>query len=311
VRLELLRRPAPTGPNPRMPAVRVSVVDVGANTVRLLVADEAGPVREDRVHVGLGEEVERTGRLSRKKIARAAVVAGAHVRRGRKLGSVLTEVLVTSPGRQSSNAGELVDALSDATEAPVRVLSAEEEGALAWRGAVASVGDLPETVAVCDVGGGSAQIAIGTRFGPPVWVRSVDVGSLRLTRRAFSNDPPDAADLERAREAVERAFSEIAPPLPLAALAVGGTARALRRVVGSDLSAEALETAVRRLSKRSTRRLVKDFGVDLDRARTITAGALIFVEVQRRLRVPLQVGRGGIREGAALSLLDAAVAATG
>jgi exopolyphosphatase/guanosine-5'-triphosphate,3'-diphosphate pyrophosphatase len=294
-----------------MSAVRVAVVDVGANTVRLLVADEEGSVREDRVHVGLGEEVERGGSLSRKKIAYAAEAAGSHVRRARKLGCVLTEVLVTSPGRQSANADELVDALSDSTESPVRVLSAEEEGALAWRGAVASSGDLPETVAVCDVGGGSAQIAVGTRFGPPAWVRSVDIGSLRLTRRAFRNDPPDVEDLERARAAVDRAFAEIAPPLPLAALAVGGTARALRRVVGAELSAEALADAVRRLSRRSTRRLSKDLGVDLDRARTMTAGALIFVEVQRRLGVPLQVGRGGIREGAALSLLDAAPPATG
>ena len=294
-----------------MSSVRVAVVDVGAYTVRLLVADEEGAVREERVHVGLGDEVERVGRLSPKKIARAAEVARAHVRRGRKLGCVLTDVLVTSPGRQSGNADELVDALSDATEAPVRVLSAEEEGALAWRGAVASAGDLPETVAVCDVGGGSSQIAVGTRFGPPAWVRSVDVGSLRLTRRTFRNDPPDADDVARTREAVARAFAEIAPPLPLAALAVGGTARALRRVVGSELSADALALAVRRLEKRSTRRLVKDYGVDLDRARTVTAGALIFVEVQRRLGVPLRVGRGGIREGAALSLLDAAAAATG
>jgi exopolyphosphatase/guanosine-5'-triphosphate,3'-diphosphate pyrophosphatase len=294
-----------------MSAVRVAVVDVGANTVRLLVADEEGSVREDRVHVGLGEEVERDGCLSRKKIVCAAEAAGSHVRRARKLGAVLTEVLVTSPGRQSTNAGDLVEALADATDSPVRVLSAEEEGALAWRGAVANSGELPETVAVCDVGGGSAQIAIGTRYGPPAWVRSVDVGSLRLTRHSLRNDPPDATDLERAQETVARTFADIAPPLPLAALAVGGTARALRRVVGDELSRDALATALRRVSKRSTRRLSKDFGVDLDRARTMTAGVLIFVEVQRRLGIPLRVGRGGIREGAVLSLLDAAVAATG
>jgi exopolyphosphatase/pppGpp-phosphohydrolase len=51
--------------------------------------------------------------------------------------------------------------------------------------------------------------------------------------------------------------------------------------------------------------------LDEQRARTITAGALILAEVQRRLNVPLTVGRGGLREGAALMLLDATVAATG
>jgi exopolyphosphatase / guanosine-5'-triphosphate,3'-diphosphate pyrophosphatase len=293
-----------------MSPVRVAVVDVGANTVRLLVAGRGGAVREERTYVGLGDEVERTGRLSEKKIAAAADAAAARVRRARKLGASGIEVLVTSPGRQSDNGEELVRALRTATEALVRVLSAEEEAELAWRGAVAAAGVLPETVAVCDVGGGSAQLAVGTREGPPAWVRSIDVGSLRLTRRAFRSDPPDAADLALAHQVVADAFADIAPPLPLAAIAVGGTARGLRRVVGAELTQETLLDAVRRLAKRPARRIAKDFGVDDERARTLTAGALLMLEIQRRVGVPMQVGRGGLREGAALVLLDAAVAAS-
>jgi exopolyphosphatase/guanosine-5'-triphosphate,3'-diphosphate pyrophosphatase len=294
-----------------MPSVLVAVVDVGANTVRMLVASRAGAEDEERVHVGLGEEIERNGRLSAESIERAADAATARVRRARKLGCARIEVLVTSPGRQSSNGDDLISALRKETGVPVRVLDAEEEGALAWRGAVAAAEELPETVAVCDVGGGSAQIAVGRREGPPAWVRSADIGSLRLMRRAFVTDPPDTSDLLRAQHVVAEAFSEIAPPLPLAGIAVGGTARALRRVVGAELTQEALLVAVRRLSKRNTRRIAKDFAVDLARASMMTAGALIFLEVQRRLGVPLQVGRGGLREGAALALLEEAAAAVG
>ena len=295
-----------------MASVWVAVVDVGANTVRMLVASRAGAEDEERVHVGLGEEIERNGRLSEKSIERAADAATARVRRARKLGCSRIEVLVTSPGRQSANGDELISALRRETGVPVRVLDAEEEGVLAWRGAVAAAGELPETVAVCDVGGGSAQIAVGRREGRPAWVRSVDVGSLRLMRRAFRNDPPDAPDLARAQQVTAELFGEIAPPLPLAGIAVGGTARALRKVVGPELTQESLLIAVRRLSKRSSRRIAKDFDVDLARASTMTAGALIFLEVQRRLGVPLQVGRGGLREGAALALLeDEAAAAVG
>ncbi len=144
-----------------MPSVRVAVVDVGANTVRLLVASEAGAEAEDRVHVGLGEEIEHTGSLSATGIQRAADAAASCVRRAHRLGCARIDVLVTSPGRQSRNGDQLVDALTAGTGVQARVLSAEEEGELAWRGAVAAAGDLPETVAVCDVGGGSAQIAVG------------------------------------------------------------------------------------------------------------------------------------------------------
>jgi exopolyphosphatase / guanosine-5'-triphosphate,3'-diphosphate pyrophosphatase len=82
----------------------------------------------------------------------------------------------------------------------------------------------------------------------------------------------------------------------------------LRRVVGGELDGDALRVAVKRLSKRSSKKIVKEFGVDGARARTMTAGALIFLEIQRRLSVPLQVGRGGLREGAALELIAEAEA---
>jgi exopolyphosphatase / guanosine-5'-triphosphate,3'-diphosphate pyrophosphatase len=308
--LRPLRAPADT--TVRIAGVRVGIVDVGANTLRLLVAAADGgrvePVREDRVQLGLGEEIERTGSIGAEKLEETASTAREHVRKARKLGCAAINVLVTSPGRQARNGAELVARLAEATGVLTRVLSAEEESALAWRGALAAAEDLPETVAVCDVGGGSAQIAVGRSSGSPAWVRSIDIGSLRLARRAFRDDPPDAEDLARAQKAVEREFADIAPPLPLAAIAVGGTARALRRVIGNELGEDELRAAVHRLTKRSARKIAKEYGVDDARARTITAGALIFLEVQRRLGVPLQVGRSGLREGAALALLAEAQA---
>jgi exopolyphosphatase/guanosine-5'-triphosphate,3'-diphosphate pyrophosphatase len=292
--------------------VRVGIVDVGANTVRLLVAsaDQGSlvSIREDRAQLGLGEEIERAGRIGEKKLSEAAETAKAHVRRARKLGCTSIAVLVTSPGRQAANGQELVSRLAEATGVSTRVLTAQEEGELAWRGAVTAATDLAETVAVCDVGGGSAQIAVGAGTRPS-WVRSLDIGSLRLTRRAFRSDPPDAEDVARATSIVTAEFDDLTPPLPLAAIAVGGTARALRKVVGDDLADETLLLAVRRLSKKSSGKIAKEYGLDETRARTMSAGALILLEIHRRLSVPLQVGRGGVREGAALVLLESAEAA--
>ena len=148
----------------------MGIVDVGANTVRLLVAsaDEGSlvSIREDRVQLGLGEEIERGGRIGEKKLSETAEAAKAHVRRARKLNCTSIAILVTSPGRQAPNGQELVFRLAEATGVSTRVLSAKEEGLLAWRGAVTAATHLPETVAVCDVGGGSAQIAVGTGTHP-------------------------------------------------------------------------------------------------------------------------------------------------
>jgi len=306
---------APTDAWARIAGVRVGIVDVGANTVRLLVAGEDDgrlvPVREERVQLGLGEEIERTGEISEEKLDDAAATAAARVRRARKLQCAAVEVLVTSPGRQARNGRELVSRLAEETKAPTRVLSAQEEGELAWHGAVAAATNVPSTVAVCDVGGGSAQIAVGSLDTGPAWVRSVDIGSLRLTRRVFLSDPPNRAELEHADGEIADAFEDLTPPLPVGALAVGGTARALRRIEGDVLGAAELAHAVEALQLLSSRQIAKTYRLDRQRARTITAGALILREVQHRLNVPLQIGRGGIREGAALMLLDATVAATG
>jgi exopolyphosphatase/guanosine-5'-triphosphate,3'-diphosphate pyrophosphatase len=303
-----------TGASARIAGVRVGIVDVGANTVRLLVAVRDAQrliaVREERVQLGLGEEIERNGRISERKLEETAVTAATCVRRARKLRSAAVEVLVTSPGRQAENGDELVSRLGDATSAPTRVLSAEEEAELAWHGAVEAADDLPATVAVCDVGGGSAQIAVGSLAHGPSWVRSVDIGSLRLTQRAFRQDPPSPGDIARATRAIAEAFDDVAPPRPRAALAVGGTARALRRVAGEPLGADDLAEAIDELSLLPSRQIAKAYKLDRQRARTITAGALILGEIQRRLDIALEIGRGGLREGAALQLLDATVAAT-
>jgi exopolyphosphatase/guanosine-5'-triphosphate,3'-diphosphate pyrophosphatase len=299
----------------RIGAMRVGIVDVGANTLRLLVAaQEDGrlvALREQRVQLGLGEEIERSGALGEEKLAEAAAVARAHVRRARKLGCDRIDVLVTSPGRQARNGDELASVLREATGVATKVLQPEEEGELAWYGAVATAEDPPESIAVCDVGGGSTQLVVGTVSGGPAWVRSVDLGSLRLTRRTLDSAPPSQRDLDAARGQVEAAFDDLAPPLALAGIATGGTARALRRVVGMTLEPETLASAARKLAKRSDRAIANDYGVDRARARTLLAGTLILMEVQRRLGIRLQVGRGGIREGAALLALEELAVATG
>jgi exopolyphosphatase / guanosine-5'-triphosphate,3'-diphosphate pyrophosphatase len=288
--------------------MRVAAIDVGSNTVRLLVAGYDGrrlvPHREEKAVLLLGEEVERHGRIRTRKLDDVCACVARYGRVARELGAARIDVIVTAPGRQSANAEELVQRVALAAGASTRVVSADEEGRLAYVGAVAgSETELPGTVAVCDVGGGSTEIVVGTVPGGPAWSRSVDLGCVRLTERFLPDDPPGKAAVARAAEEAERQFREIVPPLPQVALAAGGTARALRKLVGPELGPEELETAARRTAKRSARELAKTYGIDRSRARTLAAGAVLLSEVQRRLAVPLVVARTGLREGAVLELL--------
>ncbi len=289
--------------------MNVAVVDIGANTVRLLVASRNArglhTVHEERGQVGLGEDIEELGAISKRKLARAARFAARYTALARELGVSSVDVAITSPGRQAANAGALVAAIQSEAKVAARVLSSEEEGRLAYQGAVARLGSHPESLLVCDVGGGSTQLVFGTAEDGPVWLRSVDLGSLRLTRRLLADDPPDRRAIAAAEVEVGARFAGVTPPLPRIALAAGGTARALRKLSGrEELDAHALGTALKKACKRPSKRLAAELGLHPRRARTLAAGTLILMEVQRRLGVSLRVARGGLREGYALARLD-------
>ena len=180
---------------------------------------------------------------------------------------------------------------------------------LAWDGAVTALEHPPESVAVCDVGGGSAQVVVGTLDSRP------GVGALGRPRLAPPHDPA-ARRLRPAlgrggrgrRAAAAEAFDAVVPPIAQLALAAGGTARALRRVVDT-LDADGLAEAVAELSRLKRAKIAKRFGVPPQRAATLLGGAILFAEAQRRLGLPLELAGGGVREGSALALFRASAAA--
>jgi exopolyphosphatase/guanosine-5'-triphosphate,3'-diphosphate pyrophosphatase len=288
----------------------VGVIDVGSNTVRLLLARDGSPVLNLRAPLGLGECVERLGRIPDAKLAEAAQIVRAFVDSAWAEGATQLEVLITSPGRQAANGAELLAALSAASTAPARILSAEEEGRLAFVGALTAAGGMPNRpVAVVDVGGGSAQVAAGTRRTGAHWVRSIDLGSRRLTSRLLGEDPPGDAAVAAARAEVELSLDGFLPPAPRTVLAVGGSARALRRIVGGRLGAEALAEATAILSVTPHRKLIDRYDLNPQRAATLAGGAVILSALQQRLAAPMKVVRAGLRDGAVLQLTERRAAA--
>ncbi len=287
--------------------VNVAVIDVGSNTIRLLVASRSPrgltQVARAKRAVGLGADIERDGAISAAKMAEAAECLSRFMSEARRAGAVLFDVVVASPGRQAENGDQLVHSLSRAAGTLVRVLSRDEEARLAFEGALARAKPAG-AVAVCDVGGGSTQTAVGTAAGGPAWLRSVDLGSLRLSRRIPCSDPPRKDEIDALRAEARSVLGQLTPPLPAEAIAVGGTARGARRMVGRTLGPNELKSALRLLRREPARAVAAHYDVDVWRAKALPAGLAILAELQALLGVPFQVGRGGLREGLALELLD-------
>lgn len=284
----------------------VGVVDVGANTARLLVAEvrdgSLKTIRETRMPIGLGEQIERRGEISPEKLEEVAAAVGDAASTAWAVGADDLTVLITSPGRQSANGPELAQAIAREAGVRVRTLSAAEEARLAYLGALSSARVSATSVAVCDVGGGSFQIAVGSPQGAPTWIRSVDIGSLRLTRRHIATDPPRKRELDAARQELKALLGRLEVPVVGAALATGGTARSLEKLVGGTLGADELAEAAQLVSQRKAKEIERRYGIPRWRARLLPAGVTILTAIQSTLGIELAVARGGLREGAALEL---------
>jgi exopolyphosphatase / guanosine-5'-triphosphate,3'-diphosphate pyrophosphatase len=283
-----------------IPTMRVGVVDVGSNTVRLLVSRRnpcLEPLHQARAYLRLGDEIDRNGWISEAKLRETVECVRRYAKEATEHGAHHIDVVITAPGRLAQNADELVAALEQGAAARVRVLTAEEEALFAFAGALACVENVPESVAVCDSGGGSTELVVGTQRSPQ-WVRSLDLGSLTV-RRLLPDDPPGVEAVEAARAIVRERLEGVVPPFPMAAFATGGTARALRRVIGRTLEADRLEAVIAWLATHRAKEITRKHDLDPNRAWTLLGGAIVLAEVQSRLGVPFEVARTGLREGVA------------
>jgi exopolyphosphatase / guanosine-5'-triphosphate,3'-diphosphate pyrophosphatase len=284
-------------------------IDIGSNTTRLLVADAGdGRLRElvaQRAFTRIGKSLGNGAVIPPEKIAETAEVVRTQVAVASEVGAETIVAVATAAIRTARNRDELVSAVEEAGGTELRVLSGEEEARLSFVGATRTLLEPPKgTVAVVDVGGGSSEIAIGEVDGAMSWSESFRIGSGFLADSYLRSDPPSAGELENVRRHVEGTFEGLQPPPAASAVAVGGTATSLRRLVGAELEHETLERGIRVLSSTPVAEVAERFELDAERVRLLPAGILILEAISDLLELPLRIARGGLREGLLLELVE-------
>jgi exopolyphosphatase/guanosine-5'-triphosphate,3'-diphosphate pyrophosphatase len=284
-------------------------IDIGSNTTRLLVADAAnGRLRElvaQRAFTRIGKSLLEGGAIPPEKIEEAAEVVRTQTRVAREVGALEIVAVATAAIRNAPNRDELCAAVESAGGMPLEVLSGEEEARLSFVGATRTLATRPTgTLAVIDVGGGSSELAIGDPDGTVAWSESFRIGSGFLADSYLHSDPPSVSELQAVRSHVEGAFEGLEPPPADIAVAVGGTATSLRRLLGAELSHETLERGIRVLSLTPIGDVASRFELDPERVRLLPAGILVLEAMSDCLGLPLRIARGGLREGVLLELLE-------
>ena len=286
---------------------RYSVVDVGSNTIHLLVGSvEDGavvPIAGEKVSARLGAGVEKTGRLDGERLALAAEAITLFAGIAAMNGAPSPQILATSAVRDAENGPELVERVRERTGLGMRLISGEEEAALGFRGALSAVSQ-EGPVLIVDLGGGSAQLILGDASEGPDRRVSLPLGTNRTTERFVVEDPPTDEELGALREHVPR----LLPDWDVGdarVVAVGGSARAVLKITQDRLTTERLWRLSGEIREHPSGVLAREHGLAPDRARVLPAAITTLATVLEHFgKEELMVARGGIREGTLLSLAE-------
>jgi exopolyphosphatase/guanosine-5'-triphosphate,3'-diphosphate pyrophosphatase len=260
---------------------------------------------EQRAYTRIGKAVDGEGAIQPEKIDEVGDVVGTQVRLAQELGAEEIRAVATAAIREASNGNAVAEAIGNAAGIPIEVLPEKEEGRLAFLGATKTLGHPAEgLVAVVDIGGGSTEVILGGVSDGVQSVRSWPVGSGNLAEELIGSDPPSAGEIRRIRDRIDDIFEGVGFEQPSQAVAVGGSATSLRRLVGAVLEYETLERGIRVLCGDPAVDVARRFELDPTRVRILPTGVLLLEKVSDLLGRPLQIGKGGLREGVILDLLN-------
>ena len=284
-----------------------SVVDVGSNTIHLLVGKVEGgavlPVTGEKISARLGAGVEKTGCLDDERLALAAEAITLFAGIAALNGAPSPELLATSAVRDAQNGPELVERVREGTGLSMRLISGEKEAALGFRGALSAVGR-EGPVLVVDLGGGSAQLILGEAPEGPEKRVSLPLGTNRTTERFVEGDPPTDEELGALREHVP----QLLPDWDVGeaeVVAVGGSARAMLKIMNDRLTVERLWRLSAEVREGPSGVLAREQGLAPERARVLPAAITTLAAILEHFgKEELIVARGGIREGTLLALAE-------
>lgn len=201
--------------------MRCAIVDIGTNTMLLLIADvdskgRVTPICHEQRIPRLGRDVDRSGLLQSEAIERSIPVLQDYQQRAKELNAECFVACATSAVRDALNRSDFLDRVQKTCGVHVEVLSGEDEAMWTYRGAVSGLPHSARKRAVIDIGGGSTEFS----FPPPDAVNgdkrlhrySFELGCVRLTERYYKHSPPFSTEIQSAAQFIAEEFSQVRNP---------------------------------------------------------------------------------------------------
>jgi exopolyphosphatase/guanosine-5'-triphosphate,3'-diphosphate pyrophosphatase len=309
--------------------MRVAAIDIGTNTVLLLVAEPRDgklvAVEEHATITRLGQNVDETRQLAPEAVERTNACLDRYAEIVERLRATRIDVVGTSAMRDASGGDAVRDHVKARFGVEARTISGDEEAKLTFGGALSGL-SLPEgSVRVFDIGGGSTEVVDGDRDSRRItFAKSYDVGSVRLTERHIRNDPPTLEEREAVAASAASAFASVptsgaaaqeAPVVgiagtitTLAAVSLAMATYDSSRVHGHTMAVADLERVVEMLAAVPLEQRRSIVGLEPKRADVIVAGGLVALAFLRHVgATSIIVSDRGVRWGLAEQLANASL----
>lgn len=305
--------------------MRLGVLDIGSNTIHLLIVDAHYgaaplPASQLKVPLRLAEHLRKDGSIDPAAVETLTSFVQESLVEAEDLGVTEVMAFATSAIREAPNGDEVIASVSERTGVHLQVLSGEDESRLTFLAVRRWFGWSAGRILNLDIGGGSLEIAIGAEEEPDVAL-SLPLGAGRLTRDAFSADPPKPDEVRALRKRIRADLAEVASRVlragdPRISVGTSKTFRQLARITGAAPSAEGFFVR-RTLTRADLRAWVPQLatmtakerealpGVSEGRAPQLVAGALVAEAALDLFHVDeLEICPWALREGVILRRLD-------
>jgi exopolyphosphatase/guanosine-5'-triphosphate,3'-diphosphate pyrophosphatase len=309
-----------------------AVIDVGTNSVKLLVAEIQGrdvrPLWEDSKQTRLGQGFYETHRLQAEPIAKTAKAVTTFAAKARELKAQSVRVIATSAARDAVNPQDLVSAIETAAGLKVEIISGEKEAEWVFHGVTTDPALATQPLLLLDVGGGSTEFILG-QDEHMHFRESFPLGTVRLMEKVPHSDPPRREELAECRTWLKTFLETVvrpklalkmnwggavhSPNTGLQLVGTGGTVSILarmelkaddynrERIEATRLSLERVSWQVQNLWRLPLAERQRIIGLPAKRADVILTGAVIYEAMMEQFGfTELRVSTRGLRFAAVM-----------
>ena len=297
--------------------MNTAVIDIGSNTLLLLIVDEGRRRVVDLCRFGrLGKGLDASGRLDPQAIARSLEICREYRAVMDQHGVGAPHIIATQALREAGNASDFAGPAEQILGGKIEIIGGSREAELAYKSVAHTFIELAHApFAVVDVGGASTEI-IAAASGSVVSAVSVPIGAVRMTERHLKTDPPTSDEIRALDDDIDAHLGKLALPANVPLVGTAGTATTMASfvlalspydpdaVTGIRLAPDKVDEVRRQLFAATTAARKKMAGIEPERADVIAGGVAIYHRVMKKIGAPVMITCDrGIRWGLAYELV--------